>query len=222
MKQVIGALEPSVAGCNLGQALPGQVVDSRVNLVPVTGWALRGAVTRRFRGADGVLGAMNFDLQPPVEAGGIRMGATRDEARDQCHAHGEPKPFRRSSEVTTSLVVQRPSGLSIFVYFDAADVVEAIEFGRPQGSDLVSFLGIDIFGTPADTLVEKLREHTSVDIDEDGHSATAPDLLLALWRAVVPEDDNDPDGRYFESVLIARPGYYEEAAVSGSAIGSGH
>ena len=28
--------------------------------------------------------------------------------------------------------------------------------------------GIDIFGTPADTLVEKLREHTSVDIDEDG------------------------------------------------------
>jgi len=52
--------------------------------------------------------------------------------------------------------------------------------------------------------------------------STAPDLLLALWRAVVPEDDNDSDGRYFESVLAAMPGYYAEAAVSGPAIGRGH
>ena len=107
-------------------------------------------------------------------------------------------------------MVERPSGLSIFVYFDVVDAVEAVEFGRSQGSDFVSFRGIDIFGTPADTVVEKLREHTSVDIDEGGHSATAPDLLLALWRSVVPENDNDPDGRYFESVLMARPGYYRQ------------
>lgn len=151
---------------------------------------------------------MNIDLKPPVEAGGIRIGATRDEARDQCLAYGEPKPFRRSNEVNESLIVERPSGLSIFVYFDAADVVEAIEFGRPQGSDLVSFRGVDVFGTPADTVVDKLREHTSVEVEEDGHSVTAPDLLLALWRSAVPENNNDPDGRYFESVLIARPGYY--------------
>lgn len=41
-----------------------------------------------------------------------------------------------------------------------------------------------------------------------GRSVTAPDLRLALWRAVIPEGSADEDGRYFESVLVARPGYY--------------
>jgi hypothetical protein len=85
---------------------------------------------------------------------------------------------------------------------------EAVEFGRPRSRDVVTFGGIDIFGTPADALVMKLREITSVDVDEDGHSATAPALLLWLWRSVVPENDDDQDGRYFDSVLVARPGYY--------------
>ncbi len=150
---------------------------------------------------------MNVDLQPPVEAAGIRIGATRGEARDQCLAHGEPNAFRRWNEVNESLVVQRRSGLSIFVYFDAMDEVEAIEFGRPGSHDTVMYRGIDIFDTPADALLQKLREHTSITVDEAGHSATAPDLLLALWRSVTPEDDGDQDGRYFESVLVARPGY---------------
>ena len=151
---------------------------------------------------------MSIDLQPPAEAAGIRIGATREEAQSQCLAHGEPMPFRRGDEVNASLVVERPSGLSIFVYFDATDAVEAVEFGRPRSPEVVAFRGIDIFGTPADALVTQLREITSIDVDEDGHSATAPDLLLALWRSVVPEDDDDQDGRYFESVLLSRPGYY--------------
>jgi hypothetical protein len=56
-----------------------------------------------------------MDLQPPTEGAGIRVGATRDEARDQCLAHGEPRSFRRSNEANASVVVRRPSGLSIFV-----------------------------------------------------------------------------------------------------------
>jgi hypothetical protein len=152
---------------------------------------------------------VNIDLQPPTEAAGIRIGAHRDEAHAQCLAHGEPKPFRRSDGANASLVVERPSGLSIFVYFDAADAVEAIELGRPEGSsDVVSFRGIDIFGTPADALAEMLRGHAPIEIEEEGRSVTAPDLPLALWRPVVPENDDDPHGRYFESVLVAKAGYY--------------
>jgi hypothetical protein len=40
-----------------------------------------------------------------------------------------------------------------------------------------------------------------------GTSVTAPRLLLAWWRSVVPESD-DEDGWYFESVLVARPGFH--------------
>jgi hypothetical protein len=31
---------------------------------------------------------------------------------------------------------------------------------------------------------------------------------MAFWRPTVPESPDDPDGRFFESVLIAAPGYY--------------
>ena len=40
------------------------------------------------------------------------------------------------------LIVTRGSGLSIFVYFDAGDSVEAIEFGRPRRSDVVAYRGV--------------------------------------------------------------------------------
>ena len=53
-----------------------------------------------------------------------------------------------------------------------------------------------------------LREHAAIESAEEEHSVTAPDLLLALRRSVVPENHDDPKCRYFESVLVARPGYY--------------
>lgn len=107
-------------------------------------------------------------------------------------------------------MLRRPSGLAIFVYFDPDDRVEAIELARPSnGEDVVSYRGLDVFGTAADELIQQLGEHGRIDVTENGHSATAPDLLLALWRPVLPEHPADQEGRYFESVLVARPGYYQ-------------
>jgi hypothetical protein len=82
--------------------------------------------------------------------------------------------------------------------------------GRPgSGDDVVSYLGMNLFGTPADELVERLSEDARTEVSEGGRSVTAPDLLLALWRAAIPESPAEDDGRYFESVLVARPGYYD-------------
>ncbi len=150
---------------------------------------------------------MDIHLRPPTEAAGIRIGSTRSEARRHCLALGNPSEFRRGDEASPSLVLERPSGLSIFIYFDREDFVEAIEFGRPRsGEDVVSYRGFDIFGTPANELIQRLSEHDRTEVAERGRSVTAPDLLLALWRAVIPERPADEDGRYFESVLVARPG----------------
>ena len=154
--------------------------------------------------------SMDIHLRPPTEAAGISIGSTRAEARRDCVALGNPSEFRRSDEASTSLVLQRPSGLSIFVYFDHDDFVEAIEFGRPgSGDDVVSYRGINLFNTPADELIERLSADDRTEVSEGGRSVTAPDLLLALWRAVISEGSADEDGRYFESVLVARPGYYD-------------
>jgi hypothetical protein len=153
---------------------------------------------------------MDIHLRPPTEAAGIRIGSTRAEARRHCLALGKPSEFRRSDEASPALVLERPSGLMIFVYFGREDSVEAIKFGRARSDeDVVSYRGFDIFGTPANELIQRLSEHDRTEVSDGGRSVTAPELLLALWRAVVPEHPADDEGRYFESVLVARPGYYD-------------
>jgi hypothetical protein len=67
-----------------------------------------------------------------------------------------------------------------------------------------------VFTTPAADLVAELRRRTTVREEEDGHSFTAPELLLAFWRPTTPETPDDEDGRFFESVLLARPGYDDD------------
>ncbi|HSE68317.1 MAG TPA: hypothetical protein VLB12_15115 [Gemmatimonadales bacterium] len=153
---------------------------------------------------------MNIHLRPPTEGAGIPLGSTRSDALRHCLEHGKPSEFRRNGETRASLVLKRASGLSIFVYFDPEDFVEAIEFGRPRsGEDVILYRDVDIFGTEADELIQRLSEYDRIEVSEQGRSVTAPDVLLALWRPVLPEHPEDEDGRYFESVLIARPGYYD-------------
>ena len=69
---------------------------------------------------------------------------------------------------------------------------------------------ISLFDEPVHEVLRRLRQTTEVvdSDDEPGYSFTAPSLLMALWRPTIPEAPDDPDGRYIESVLIARPGYY--------------
>jgi hypothetical protein len=153
---------------------------------------------------------VDINLRPPTEAAGIPLGSTRPDALRHCRVLGTPSEFRRGNESRPSLVVRRASGLSIFVYFDPEDLVEAIELaGARGGEDVVLYRDVNIFGIAADVLVQRLSEHERIEVQEEGASVTAPDALLALWRSVLPEHPQDEDGRYFESVLVARPGYYD-------------
>jgi hypothetical protein len=158
---------------------------------------------------------MIITLIPPDVAGPLRIGATGQDAVDTLRQLGVPLVLCRTADSRPGWGVHRPSGLFIGVYFDTHDHVEAIEFGRPRDNtgDAVTYNELDVFATPAVDLVMQLRHHTIVHEEEDGHAFTAPDLLLALWRPTTPETpDDDEDGRYFESVMLARPGYYDQAA----------
>jgi len=122
---------------------------------------------------------------------------------------GEPGPFRRTPADRPGHVVQRPSGLTVFVYLGGDDRVEAVEFGRPdEPDDTVTYDGLDLFATPADDLVDRLRRRVDVVDEDGGYSFVAPTLPLRLWRSVRPEGPDDPDGRFFEAVLVARSGYH--------------
>lgn len=153
---------------------------------------------------------MDVELRPPTGVVGILIGSTRADAHDQCSRLGSPADFRRGGEESPSLTVRRSSGLSLFVYFDTDDLVNAIEVGRPDGNeDAVLYKGLDVFNTSAEDLIERLTGDHVVEVEEQGRAVTVPDLLLALWRPVLPEGPDDPEGRYFESVLLAKPGYYD-------------
>ena len=154
-----------------------------------------------------VYSTMGITLEPPTGAAGIEIGASRSEAEKQCAVHGDPEPFRRGDETIPSLVVRRPQGVTVFVYFDDADTVEAVELARPDDGESITFRDIDVFATPADEVIEALGQFAEVEVTESGHAATAPSLHLAFWRSTVPESPEDEEGRYFESVLVAAPGY---------------
>jgi hypothetical protein len=152
---------------------------------------------------------MGIVLEPPTGAAGVLIGSTRAEATRQCAAFGDPQPFRRHDEANPSLSVRHPAELSVFVYFDDADVVNAVELSRPDHGEIVAFGDIDVFGAPAEDVVDRLRRITPIEVTDGGRSATAAGLLLALWRPTLPESAEDDEGRHFQSVLVARPGYYD-------------
>ena len=158
---------------------------------------------------------MNFDLHPPQAAGPLRIGTAGHDTVEILKQLGTPQVLCRTAGSPPAWGVHRPSGLFVLILFDADDHVEAIEFGRPDSTDdSVAYDGLDVFATPAADLIRQLRQRTAIDVEEeeDGHAFTAPSLLLSLWRPVTPESPEDQEGRFFESVLIARPGYYDQLA----------
>jgi hypothetical protein len=165
-------------------------------------------------------------LRPPDVAGPLRTGATGHDTVNTLRQLGEPVILCGTAGRPAGWGVDRPSGLFIATYFDADNRVEAIEFGRVGGhtTDTITYNELDVFATPAADVVMQLRHHTTVHEEEDGHAFIAPDLFLAFWRSTTLETPDDEDGRFFGSLLLARPaplhcvvaGCVEPAVGSGS------
>ena len=70
------------------------------------------------------------------------------------------------------------------------------------------FDGIDVFATSVDEVLSELaRRRIRIEVTEAGYSHTAPELLLSFWRDGGPLGPDEMP-LYFESVLVAAPGYY--------------
>jgi hypothetical protein len=154
---------------------------------------------------------MRFELEPPLGVGGLLLGMTADDARAALVRLGDVEPDREDG-----LYAQRPSALGFTAHLGADALVEAIEIWRPEADDTVHYRGVDIFGRPALEVVDELRRHATVLVDEDDDASyVAPDLLLALWRPFAADDPGETQGYYFSSVLVARPGYYDAPEETG-------
>jgi hypothetical protein len=152
-----------------------------------------------------------FDLEPPRGVGPLLIGMTRTEALEVLRTWGEPEPFQRTAQDSLGWLVRRVA--TTFVYCDSCGIVEAIEFGSPGrgvvAGDRVMYRGIDLFATRAREVLQSLcLLGVEMYESERGSAFTAPDILLALWRYGEPYgEDGLPE--FFESVLMAQPGYLQ-------------
>ncbi|MHA7132598.1 hypothetical protein [Oerskovia turbata] len=150
---------------------------------------------------------MDLILDPPRAVGPLAIGMSSAEAsrvlRDL------PGRSKTPGGPAGGTLVQYESGLSISFGVKRERLVDSIEVWRPEREVRILLGALDIFGTPADEVTTALAATTRIDVENEGASVVAPDLLLALWRPFVPENPDDEDGRYFSSVLVAAPGYYD-------------
>ncbi|MEH1166735.1 hypothetical protein V6V47_15260 [Micromonospora sp. CPCC 205539] len=163
---------------------------------------------------------MEFVLDPPRGVGPLRLGMTTDEACGALETLGRLTPTAHGE-----LAVHLPSGLGFSVGFGVGstrDRVNAIEVWRPQEHDLVRYHDVDVFGLPAPEVVKRLRHHVEIVSNEDDDGFTARKLYLALWRPFAADDDRDEEqGHFFQSVLLARPGYDDTPAEAVARLAAG-
>ncbi|TDD34051.1 hypothetical protein E1287_17715 [Actinomadura sp. KC06] len=161
---------------------------------------------------------MEFELRPEQGVPPVLLGATLAEARSALQGLGflDVEDFQRAPDEPGALLFNGPAGrVSGFVYADEDGRVVAIEIANPnprnapgEGQDTVVYSGLDVFGTPAQDVIEALTAATEVDVD--GDSVIAPDLFMEFSRGGEHHDRVDGDGRatFFSSVLLAGEDYY--------------
>jgi hypothetical protein len=131
------------------------------------------------------------------------------EARQAMAAWGSPEDVLGG--LTPGLRV-RDAQLSFdfFAHFESDSVLTAVEIWRPLGKSpaSVTWNGIDIFQTPPDVLLQRLRE-SGLEVDEsDPRNPFCPDVTVGFNRSGGPEFFGPGLPSWLESVLVAKPGYY--------------
>jgi hypothetical protein len=142
-------------------------------------------------------------VEPGIGIGPIRLGMT----------HAEVGAAVASREIRGQGSRQRIPGLGVLLeYTDSDGVVAFIEADRGSGAQ---YDGIDLFETPAEEVVAAIVQAAGLapeDFPLKRHSYLFESLRLVLWRSTVPDDEQDEeeDGRLFQTVSMYAPGYYTE------------
>lgn len=152
---------------------------------------------------------MQFKLDPPRGLPPLLIGMSRSEARGAMGFWGVPEEV--AGGMTPELRV-RDSQLSfdVFAHFEDGATVTAVEIWRPLGdaAPAVTWRGIDVFKTPPDLVLQRIRESGAEVDDSDPLNPFCPELTIGFNRSGGPEFVGPGLPPWFESVLVAEPGYY--------------
>lgn len=152
-----------------------------------------------------------YEVLPHEGIGPVRLGMSRDAAREAMERAGVPLP-----PVHLGTLRDDYHHAGFQVSYDASGMVEYIELYRGEPFTTL-YRGVDVFTTPADEMVALVAETAPYDPDEAelGLTYLFPALDLSLWRPVTPEDceeEDQPDeydcGRVFTTIGVGRRGYF--------------
>ncbi|GGQ44302.1 hypothetical protein [Couchioplanes azureus] len=151
---------------------------------------------------------LEVKLDPPRGAAGVEIGMTM-EAAEQVLASlpgyvgpGRAKGSRGTAHFSTGMTIQ--------AHGDDAGRVEAVEIYRPTEPGVRVLYGdISIFEEPAEIVEGRLAGRLPLQVIDDGLTVVAPETFMALGKSTSVYGDDSESG-FFESVVVARPGYYED------------
>jgi hypothetical protein len=128
--------------------------------------------------------------------------------------HAEVRAAVPNREINGQGSRQRIPGLGLLLeHTDSDGVVAFIEADRGSGAQ---YNEIELFETPAEEVIAAIVQAARLapgDFPPRRHSYLFASLRLVLWRATVPDDEqdeDDEDGRLFQTVSVYAPGYYPE------------
>jgi hypothetical protein len=147
-----------------------------------------------------------YEAIPHVGVGPVKLGMTREEVHRVMP--GPREYFLKGLNPEHETDAFHESGFQVF-YGGEMPVVEYIELSRGAGFRVL-YRGLDVFATPADQVLAHVSGDAAFDPDDPelGYAYIFPDLDLSLWRPVLPESPEDPEGREFSTIGIGAAGYY--------------
>lgn len=167
---------------------------------------------------------MRFDLEPHIGASNLKFGMTRENIIEIL---GIPEYSSEKSLMDYgdfSIDLPAKDGFyknELQVTYDDNNLVDFIEFyGRSAELIEVFIQNINVFKTPVPLLIDKIIAITNSDFDKGNteipYSYTFPSLDLAVWRQVIPRQNErtveipeSDEGKYFWSIGIGKKDYYK-------------
>ena len=145
---------------------------------------------------------MTIVLLPPIGIPPLMLGMGVAAAEEAMRSWGTPQRLKVPQGAPPQLWVRDERlALTVMAHFEDGSGVTAVEVMRPDRADVtVQWEGIDIFGQSDEDVLTELGRR--------GVAVVVSDYLYPECNGVTLGFDRSHERGHFESVLVAKPGYY--------------
>jgi hypothetical protein len=103
---------------------------------------------------------------------------------------------------------------SLQISYDENNKVEFIEIANKESNLEISIYGFSLNQVSVEKVISFLITERKLKYDENGeefpYTYNFVNKDLTFWRQVLPEDDKDENGKYFDTVGIGKIGYLKK------------